>query len=80
MVEHYEYVLLYVDDAMAIGDDPESLLLKIDKYFSLKPGSLANPSQYLGAKVWLMMIVNGMVCWGMSASQYVQEAVCNVKK
>ena len=78
--KHYEYVLLYVDDVMAIGDDPQVVLEKIDKYFGLKPGSLADPNMYLGAKVRPMTMNNGQVCWAMSASQYVQEAVKNVTK
>ena len=78
--EHYEYVLLYVDDVLAIGEQPELVLQKIDKYFGLKPGSLADPNQYLGAKVRPMTMANGVVCWGMSASQYVQEAVRNVRE
>ena len=75
---YYEYVLLYVDDVMAIGDEPRVVLEKIDKYFGLKPGSLADPNLYLGAKVRPMTMNNGQSCWGMSASQYVQEAVKNV--
>ena len=50
-LEYYEYVLLYVDDVLAIGEDPELVLTKVDKYFGLKPGSLADPNMYLGAKV-----------------------------
>jgi len=76
--EHYEYVLLYVDDVLAIGDNPQVVLEKIDKYFGLKPGSLADPTMYLGAKVRPMTMNNGQQCWGVSASQYVQEAVKNV--
>ena len=53
--------------------------MKIDKYFGLKPGSLADPSQYLGAKVRPMTMENGVMCWAMSGSQYVQEAVRNVR-
>ena len=77
--EYWEYVLLYVDDVLAIGEEPQEVLRKIDKYFGLKPGSLADPSQYLGAKVRQMTMENGVMCWAMSGSQYVQEAVRNVQ-
>ena len=30
-LEYYEYVLLYVDNVLAIGDDPEKLLKRVDK-------------------------------------------------
>ena len=69
--EYWEYVLLYVDDVLAIGEHPQEVLMKIDKYFGLKPGSLADPSQYLGAKARPMTMENGVMCWAMSGSQYV---------
>eukprot|EP00957_Ditylum_brightwellii_P078668 5981394-Ditylum_brightwellii.AAC.1 len=35
--EHYEYVLLYTDDALAISEYPEKMLREeIGKYFTLK--------------------------------------------
>ena len=77
--EYWEYVLLYVDDVLAIGEYPSDVLTKIDKYFGLKPGSIADPNHYLGARVRPMTMENGVICWAISASQYVQEAVKNVR-
>eukprot|EP00957_Ditylum_brightwellii_P003658 277261-Ditylum_brightwellii.AAC.2 len=38
---HYECILLYLDDALAIGEHPEKLLCQIlDKYFQLKEESV----------------------------------------
>ena len=71
--------MLYVDDVLAIGECPTDVLTKIDKYFGLKPGSLQDPNHYLGARVRPMTMENGVVCWAISASQYVQEAVKNVR-
>ena len=78
-LEYYEYILLYVDDVLAIGEDPENVLKKVDKYFGLKPGSMADPSIYLGAKVKQMRMPNGVMAWSLSPSQYVQEAVKNTE-
>ena len=47
--KHYKYVIFYIDDVLTIRDDPNEVLQKIDRYFGLKPGSLADPNIYLGA-------------------------------
>ena len=47
--EYYAYVLLYVDDVMVIHHDALSILARLDKYFKMKPGSIGDPSMYLGA-------------------------------
>ena len=49
--KYYEYVLLYVDDCLAISHDATSVLEQLDKYFQMKPGSIGNPDIYLGAKL-----------------------------
>lgn len=47
--EFYEYCLLYVDDCLAIGKNPESILRnEIGKYFQMKEGSIGPPKIYLG--------------------------------
>ena len=74
----YEYLLCYVDDIMAICFHPRDALMKINKYFKFKPGSLAPPNLYLGSKIRPTMTSEGTTCWGQSSSGYVQEAVKNV--
>ena len=49
--KYYEYVLLYVDDCLAISHDAISVLKQLDKYFQMKPGSIGDPDIYLGAKL-----------------------------
>ena len=51
----------------------------MDKYFGLKPGMLAYPNIYLGARVKLMALPNGVLVWLLRLSKYVQEAVKNVE-
>jgi hypothetical protein len=76
---YYEYVLFYVDDALAVSLDPKSILLKIDKYFPMKPDSIAVPDIYLGATLSKARLPNGTEAWAMSSSKYVNEAIKNVK-
>ena len=78
--KYYSYILIYVDNILCIHDDPDSVLLQLDKYFLLKPDSVGEPDIYLGAKLKLMQLENGVWVWGLSLSKYVQEAVHNCKK
>ncbi|KAL7530823.1 hypothetical protein ACHAXR_003692 [Thalassiosira sp. AJA248-18] len=75
--KYYSYMLIYVDDVLAIDHDSDSVLLRLDKYFKLKQGSVGDPDMYLGAKIRLTTLPNGVNAWGMSPSKYVQEAVRN---
>ena len=77
---YYEYVLLYVDDALAIGHDPIEQLNQLDKYFMMKKGSIGDPDVYLGGKLRKVTLDNGVVAWSYCPSKYVQEAVSNVER
>ena len=77
---YYEYVLLYVDDCLCISEHPKEAIEKIDKYFPMKPGSIAPPALYLGAKISKVQLPNGVTAWAQSTSQYVQEAIKNVEE
>jgi hypothetical protein len=54
-------------------------LAQIDKFFKMKPGSIMEPTFYLGAKLKKIVMPNGGLAWGMSSSKYVQAAVQNVQ-
>ena len=73
------YVLLYVDDALAIHHDGEAALDEIDRFFKMKEGSIGDPDVYLGAKLRKVRLPNGVESWAMSPSKYVQEAVKNAE-
>jgi hypothetical protein len=72
--------LIYVDDNLCIHHEAMPVLDKLDKYFTLKPSSVGNPSMYLGAKLKLMQMSNGVYVWGMSPAKYIKEAVSNCEK
>ena len=77
--KYYEYVLLYVDDCLAISHDAIYVLKQLDKYFQMKPGSIGNLDIYLGAKLRSARLSNGVKCWSTSSAKYMQEAVRNVE-
>ena len=49
--EYYAYILLYVDDCLAISEDAMKELHALDHYFKMKKGSIVDPDMYLGAKL-----------------------------
>ena len=77
--KYYAYMLLYVDDALAIHHDATSALDELDRYFQMTPGLVGDPDIYLGAKLQKIQIENGVEAWSMSSSKYVQDAVKNAK-
>ena len=76
----YDYVLQYVDDALVVSENAESILRnELGRYFELKEESIAPPDHYLGGKVRKVQLENGVNAWAFSSSQYVQTAVKNVE-
>ena len=79
--EVYDYVLLYVDDALVISDNAEAILKnEIGKYFELKKESVGPPTIYLGGRLSKVQLENGVNAWAFSSSQYAQAAVKNVEE
>ena len=77
--KYYSYILFYVDNCLAIDHDAKTRLLKVGKFFQMKPGSIADPDIYLGAKLKKVTLDNQVTAWSFSSSKYVQEAVKNVE-
>ena len=78
--KYYSYALLYVDDVLMIHHSAEEAIRQIDKYFTMKKGSIGDPDLYLGAKLREVQLSTGVYAWSFSPSKYVQEAVRNVKE
>jgi hypothetical protein len=76
-VLYYAYILCYVNDILCIHDDPMSVMNEINGYLPLKPSSVGDPDIYLGAKLKLTQLPNGVMAWGLSPSKYVIQAVKN---
>ena len=54
--------------------------MSLGEYFGLKEESIGHPTIYLGGKMRLVTLDNGIKCWGYSSSQYVQNAIKNVEQ
>ena len=64
---------MYVDDALSVSEHPKEALEEIDKYFMMKPGSITVPKIYLGAKLSLEHLPNGVKAWALSSSKYIYK-------
>jgi hypothetical protein len=76
---YYEYVLMYVDNILAISCDAKSILEDVQKTFKLKNDRIETPEFYLGAKLQEKAI-NGVKYWTITSQDYVKAAVKNVKE
>ncbi len=73
--EYYEYLLVYVDDILAISHKPGIIMKTIQKQYRLKEEPMA-PKQYLGAVIKQWSIPNELrPVWCMSATNYIKEAL-----
>ena len=84
-VEHYEYMLLYVDDTLCCSEHPMEAMLELDKYFPMKKDKkgkpiIGPPSIYLGGKISEVELPNGVSAWAISSSQFIQEYVRTVEE
>ena len=77
--EYYEYVLCYVDDVLAISQDPMRTIEGIQSMFKLKDDKAEPPDIYLGATLEQVETQGGTKCWSMSSEQYVKAAVTNLE-
>jgi len=77
--EYYEYILVYVDDILAISHQPRSIMETIRKQYHLKEEP-APPKQYLGAviKQWSIPGETRPV-WSMNSMNYIKEALRNLE-
>ena len=67
--EYYEYVLLYVDDALCISENAEHILRhEIGKYFKLKEESIGPPKLHHGGHMRKVILENSVNAWAFSSS------------
>ncbi len=78
-LDYYEYVLLYVNDCLVVSQHPKETLMRLDKYFPLKPESVGPPKFYLGGKLSQIELSNGVLAWSVSANMYIQQALNNLE-
>jgi Reverse transcriptase (RNA-dependent DNA polymerase) len=80
--KYYEYVLIYVDDILAISEEPQKVMDAIGKHYTLKPGSVRPPNEYLGAQIkpYRPDPDDDCTCWSMSCDKYVKRAIEEVQR
>jgi hypothetical protein len=83
-LQYWEYVLVYVDDLLVISHDVRTIMDKLGEHYTLKPGSVREPKDYLGSdiKKFTQASSNGdfTECWSMSSDTYVKRAVAEVSR
>ena len=77
---YYEYVMMYVDDILAISTDATAVLesLKSDT-IRYKHDKIDTPEMYLGAKLQLKEL-NNENCWSITSVEYINAAVKTIEE
>ena len=76
---YYEYILVYVDDLMAISHEAEKCLGDLKQFIKFKNDKIEEPSMYLGATLEKKSI-NGHQSWTISSKDYVKNALLHVEQ
>ena len=67
---YYQYVLLYIDDILAIMENPENFIRhELGEIYLVKLNSIRPPTQYLGNIVSYATLENGRNAWSFGSSQ-----------
>ena len=77
---YWEMILCYVDDVLAINEDPKRILERIQNKFKLKDNKMEEPETYLGADLSRMDNEDGDISWGMSSDKYCQSLLTNIEE
>jgi hypothetical protein len=81
--KYWSYVLVYTDDILAIDHEPKVVMDYLASRYTLKPGSVKEPDQYLGSQVSKFYIDGAdnpeKPRWAMSSEKYVKQAVAEVE-
>lgn len=80
--KYYEYVLVYVDDILAISTNPKAVMDYLETTYTLKENSVQEPTEYLGTQIKKVSFKDGTSeeCWAMSSDNYVKLAVTKVER
>jgi hypothetical protein len=70
---HYEYVLVYVDDLMCIGKNPQEFFDTLINKYNFKLKGVGTPSYHLGGDFF--RDPDGTLAWG--ANSYVKKMIMN---
>jgi hypothetical protein len=74
-----EYIMIYVDDMLALSCDAPAILEEVRSTFKFKNDKIESPAYYLGAKLQKKPI-NGLECWTITSQDYFEAAVKKVEE
>lgn len=78
--EYYEYILMYVDDILAISMDSTKILKSIEgDTVRYKNDKIESPEMYLGAKLQQKEL-NGINCWTITSVDYINAAIKTIEE
>ena len=75
MTDHYEMVLVYVDDILIFSRNPRHVMDDLGKLYEMKPESVREPELYLGANMEKVQLPDGRSEWAMTSRTYVKNAI-----
>ena len=78
--KYYEYVLCYVDDILCGSMFPQKFMDYLSTVYTLKEGSVQEPTVYLGADIKKFSTRIDESAWGISSDTYVASAVREVER
>ena len=76
---YWAMILCYVDDCLAINENPSATLEQIKQKFKLKNDKMEIPKNYLGADLSQLDNEDGDSCWGMSSDRYCHSLITNIE-
>jgi Reverse transcriptase (RNA-dependent DNA polymerase) len=81
--EYYRYVICYVDDVAVTMENPQKFMDELALRFTLKEGSVQEPTLYLGADVLKWYIAEseepGKVRWALASTKYTKRAIADLE-
>lgn len=77
--KYWEYFLCYVDDILAISQDPTKIMKNIQGKFKLKDNKMEEPDTYLGADITKIQNEEGDLCYVVSIDKYCGVLVENIQ-
>ena len=72
---YYEYMLVYVDDVLAISLNPTEIMVEIGKHFTIKDNKYGEPTAYLGANIEKVQLEDNVTAWSMTSKHYVKNLI-----
>ena len=81
---YYQYILVYVDDLLCCSKNPKLQMNMVEEKFTLKDGTVEEPSLYLGADIVKAYAYipgdQGKTRWGMASTQYTAKVIQEVER